>query len=198
MKTCKVNEVLGDEITLPWIFDMTFSSQKYMEKHRFYHYLLPFTNGLLLVSALVLNSVLKLFINFEIAVKVVYKTVNPTWNQTFEFPDDGSPLELQVRDHNAILSSSSIGNCTVEYQRLPPNELSDKWIPLQGVKKGEIHVQVIRRVPDQQKRPSLDSDSLSNRAHAISDQVGITLLTVTFFDLCLPCMLPVISRLSVD
>lgn len=103
--------------------------------------------------------------------KVVFKTVNPKWNQTFEFPDDGSQLELQVRDHNAILASSSIGNCIVEYQRLPPNEVSDKWIPLQGVKKGEIHVQVTRRVPDLQKRPSVDSDSLSNRAHAISDQM---------------------------
>lgn len=76
-----------------------------------------------------------------------------------------------MRDHNAILSSSSIGNCVVEYQRLPPNELFDKWIPLQGVKKGEIHVQVIRRIPDLQTKPSVDSDLLSNRAHATSDQM---------------------------
>ncbi|XP_021736336.1 synaptotagmin-5-like isoform X2 [Chenopodium quinoa] len=103
--------------------------------------------------------------------KVVYKTVNPSWNQTFEFPDDGSMLELQVKDHNAILSSSSIGNCIVQYQRLPPNEVSEKWIPLQGVKKGEIHVQITRKVPDLQKITSVDSDFLSNRAHAISDQM---------------------------
>lgn len=107
--------------------------------------------------------------------KVVYKTLNPKWNQMFEFPDDGSPLELQVRDHNAILASSSIGNCTVEYQRLPPNEISKKWIPLQGVKKGEIHVQVTRKVPDLEKKTSLDSDSVSNRAHAISDQMKLML-----------------------
>ncbi|KAK9714101.1 hypothetical protein RND81_06G071700 [Saponaria officinalis] len=110
--------------------------------------------------------------------KVVYKTINPKWNQTFEFPDDGSPLELQVRDHNAILSSSSIGNCIVEYQRLPPNELSDKWIPLQGVKKGEIHVQVTRRVPELLRRHSSDSDSLSNKAHSISDQMKQMLIKV--------------------
>lgn len=103
--------------------------------------------------------------------KVVYKTLIPQWNQTFEFLDDGSQLELQVRDHNAILSSSSIGNCTVEYQRLPPNETSDKWIPLQGVKKGEIHVQVTRRVPDLQRVHSVDSDSLSIKAHTISGQM---------------------------
>ncbi|XP_048500476.1 uncharacterized protein LOC104893574 isoform X2 [Beta vulgaris subsp. vulgaris] len=103
--------------------------------------------------------------------KVVYRTLDPIWNQTFEFSDDGSQLELHVRDHNAILSSSSIGNCVVEYQRLPPNELFDKWIPLQGVKKGEIHVQVIRRIPDLQTKPSVDSDLLSNRAHATSDQM---------------------------
>ncbi|KAL2934071.1 Synaptotagmin-5 [Bienertia sinuspersici] len=108
--------------------------------------------------------------------KVVYKTLSPKWNQTFEFPDDGSQLELQVRDHNAIMASSSIGNCMVEYQRLPPNELFEKWIPLQGVKKGEIHVQVTKKVPDLQKKPSVDSDSLSNRAHAIYDQMKLSLI----------------------
>ena len=104
----------------------------------------------------------------------MYKTLHPKWNQTFEFLDDGSQLELQVKDHNAILASSSIGNCTVEYQRLPPNETSDKWIPLQGVKKGEIHVQITRRVPELHKAPSVDSsDSLSIKAHTISGQVRI-------------------------
>lgn len=101
----------------------------------------------------------------------MYKTLDPKWNQNFEFLDDGSQLELQVRDHNAIMASSSIGYCIVEYQRLPPNEVYDKWIPLQGVKNGEIHVQVTRRVPELQKRPSIDSDSLSNKAHKISSQM---------------------------
>ena len=32
----------------------------------------------------------------------------------------------------------------MEYQWLPSNKMEDKWIPLQGVKKGEIHVQVTR------------------------------------------------------
>jgi len=106
-------------------------------------------------------------------LKVVYKSLNPKWNQTFEFLDNGNQLELQVRDHNTILASSGIGNCIVEYQRLPPNEVSDKWIPLQGVKKGEIHVQITRRIPDLQKRPGVDSDSLLNKALAISAQVQL-------------------------
>lgn len=109
--------------------------------------------------------------NVKRRTKVVYKTLDPKWNQNFEFLDDGSQLELQVRDHNAIMASSSIGYCIVEYQRLPPNEVYDKWIPLQGVKNGEIHVQVTRRVPELQKRPSIDSDSLSNKAHKISSQM---------------------------
>lgn len=84
----------------------------------------------------------------------MYRTLHPKWHQTFEFPDDGSPLSLHVKDHNALLPTSSIGDCIVEYQRLPPNHMSDKWIPLQGVKKGEIHVQITRKVPELEKKPS--------------------------------------------
>lgn len=92
--------------------------------------------------------------NLKRKTKVMYKTLHPKWHQTFEFPDDGSPLSLHVKDHNALLPTSSIGDCIVEYQRLPPNHMSDKWIPLQGVKKGEIHVQITRKVPELEKKPS--------------------------------------------
>ncbi|KAI8542902.1 hypothetical protein RHMOL_Rhmol08G0175700 [Rhododendron molle] len=109
--------------------------------------------------------------NTKRRTKVMYKTLNPRWDQTFEFPDDGSLLELHVKDHNAALPTSSIGDCVVEYQRLPPNRPSDKWIPLQGVKKGEIHVQITRKVPQLEKRQSSGSESPATKAHEISVQM---------------------------
>ncbi|KAE8663972.1 hypothetical protein F3Y22_tig00112857pilonHSYRG00079 [Hibiscus syriacus] len=109
--------------------------------------------------------------NLKRRTKIMYKTLNPKWHQTLEFPDDGSPLLLHVKDHNALLPTSSIGDCVVEYQRLPPNEMADKWIPLQGVKRGEIHVQVTRKVPELEKRPSADPESPLTKAHQISSQM---------------------------
>lgn len=111
--------------------------------------------------------------------QVIYKTLSPQWHQTFEFPDDGSLLALYVKDHNALLPTSSIGNCIVEYQRLPPNEMSDKWIPLQGVKKGEIRVQVTRKIPQLPKKVS-DSESPSSRGHKISSQVRTCLFELFY------------------
>ena len=94
-------------------------------------------------------------------MEVVYKTLNPQWNQTLEFLDTGSYLVLHVKDHNVVLPTYNIGNCVVEYERLPPNETIDKWIPLEGVAKGEMHVQVIRRVPEMSKKSSLSQQSSS-------------------------------------
>ncbi|KAL5228818.1 hypothetical protein ABZP36_017083 [Zizania latifolia] len=90
--------------------------------------------------------------------KVVYKTLSPSWNQTFEFPETGEPLILHVKDHNAVLPTASIGHCTVEYSMLPPNQSAEKWIPLQGVRSGEVHVRISRKVPDLQKKTSLQTD----------------------------------------
>ncbi|KAL8141838.1 hypothetical protein V2J09_014870 [Rumex salicifolius] len=103
--------------------------------------------------------------------KVIHRTLNPQWHQTLEFVDDGSPLTLYVKDHNAILASSSIGECVIEYQRLPPNHTYDKWIPLQGVKKGEIHVLITRKVPELERRSSVDSDSSPVKSQKISFQM---------------------------
>ncbi|KAI3802293.1 hypothetical protein L1987_30423 [Smallanthus sonchifolius] len=115
--------------------------------------------------------------NLKRRTKVMYKTLTPQWHQTFEFPDDGSLLALHVKDHNALLPTSSIGDCIVEYQRLPPNEMSDKWIPLQGVKRGEIHVQVTRKVPQLQKKVS-DSEPPSSRGQNISTQMKQTMMKI--------------------
>ncbi|XP_016497884.1 uncharacterized protein LOC107816669 [Nicotiana tabacum] len=110
--------------------------------------------------------------NLKRRTKVMYKTLHPQWHQTLEFPDDGSPLELHVKDHNHLLPTASIGDCVVEYQRLPPNQMFDKWIPLQNVKKGEIHIQVTRKVPDLEKKTSVDSESSVTKARRqISNQM---------------------------
>lgn len=118
-----------------------------------------------------------LYGNLKRRTKVMYRTLSPQWHQTFEFPDDGSLLALHVKDHNALLPTSSIGDCIVEYQRLPPNEMSDKWIPLQGVKRGEIHVQVTRKVPHLQKKVS-DSESPSSRGQKISTQMKQAMMKI--------------------
>lgn len=102
----------------------------------------------------------------------MFKTLNPKWHQTLDFPDDGSTLMLHVKDHNTLLPTSSIGDCVVEYQMLPPNQMADKWIPLQGVKRGEIHIQITRKIPERERKPSVDSDSSPTKVrHQISNQV---------------------------
>eukprot|EP00252_Welwitschia_mirabilis_P021688 TRINITY_DN5627_c0_g1_i1.p1 TRINITY_DN5627_c0_g1~~TRINITY_DN5627_c0_g1_i1.p1 ORF type:complete len:842 (-),score=186.13 TRINITY_DN5627_c0_g1_i1:179-2704(-) len=104
--------------------------------------------------------------------KVVYKTLNPQWNQTFQFPDTGHPLILHMKDHNAVLPTSNIGHCILEYESLPPNQTVDKWIPLLGVKRGEVHVQVTKKVPEAlNKTSSLQNGSNITSIYRISGKV---------------------------
>ncbi|KAK3160239.1 hypothetical protein QOZ80_1BG0056990 [Eleusine coracana subsp. coracana] len=104
--------------------------------------------------------------------KVVYKTLTPQWNQTFEFQETGEPLILYVKDHNAVLPTASIGHCSVEYSMLSPNQSAEKWIPLQGVKSGEIHVKITRRAPGMEKRTTLETDASTHvKGHKISTQM---------------------------
>ena len=80
-------------------------------------------------------------------LQVVYETLAPTWGQTLEFTNDGSRLVLDVRNSDTFFPTCSIGHCDVEYDQLPPNHTLDQWLPLQGVIRGDIHIQVTRRVP---------------------------------------------------
>lgn len=102
-------------------------------------------------------------------------TLSPQWNQTFEFLETGEPLILHVKDHNAVLPTASIGHCTVEYSMLSPNQSAEKWIPLQGVKSGEIHVRVALKVsvPGSEKKNMLGAGPFG-KGHKMSTQVRNT------------------------
>ncbi|KAI4374489.1 hypothetical protein MLD38_012476 [Melastoma candidum] len=90
----------------------------------------------------------------------------PLWNHKFEFDEIGGGEYLKVKDHNkAVLPTSSIGNCIAEYQRLPPNEQFDKWIPLQGVTEGEI--QMIRRLESRIKEGNMTALFLSGQMNQV-------------------------------
>lgn len=93
--------------------------------------------------------------------KIVHKTLHPQWNETFKLSDTGKPLMLSVKDSNALLPAVNLGHCNVEYERLPMDQRVDKWIPLQGVRKGEIHVQVVRRPAKHGKRGTRHEPSKS-------------------------------------
>ncbi|XP_047327846.1 extended synaptotagmin-1-like [Impatiens glandulifera] len=97
--------------------------------------------------------------------KVMYKTLNPIWNQKFKFLDDGSHLALYVKDHNTVLPTSSIGECVVNYQQLDLNQPCEKWVALEGVKNGEIRIRITRKNFEVEKRLSFESETCTIKAH---------------------------------
>lgn len=99
--------------------------------------------------------------------KVIQKTLHPQWNQSFEMSDTGKPLNISVKDYNAVFPDVNIGHCAVEYERLPLYQVVDKWIPLQGVKKGEIHVQVIRRPAKLCRNVTISKDRLNTQCRVL-------------------------------
>jgi Ca2+-dependent lipid-binding protein len=105
-------------------------------------------------------------------MQIIYKTLALQWNQIIELQETGEPLILHVKDHNAVLPTASIGHCTVEYSMLSPNQPTEKWIPLQGVKSGEIHVKITRKAPSMEKKNTLEADASAHaKGHKISTQV---------------------------
>ncbi|EPS60544.1 hypothetical protein M569_14258, partial [Genlisea aurea] len=98
--------------------------------------------------------------NLKRTTKMISRTLNPKWDQVMEFAEDGSALALHVKDHNTLLPETNLGNCSIDYQTLPPNQTWDRWIPLQGVKRGEIRLRITRAV----QKPVLDCPSQSSPA----------------------------------
>lgn len=79
---------------------------------------------------------------------IKYLTLNPNWNQTFEF--SVSPIQrvsgrilIECRDHDILTDDDFLGNATVELSEIPDDgEVQDLSLALEGVSHGMINIDV--------------------------------------------------------
>ncbi|GJN37587.1 hypothetical protein PR202_gb26560 [Eleusine coracana subsp. coracana] len=77
--------------------------------------------------------------------KVVYKTLTPQWNQTFEFQETGEPLILYVKDHNAMRESLKKFSGLIE-EGGDPEALSLAVTEMEGIQsEQEVYIQQLER-----------------------------------------------------
>ncbi|XP_041446881.1 extended synaptotagmin-1-like [Xenopus laevis] len=76
--------------------------------------------------------------------RVISKTLNPEWKQTFEilFSElPGQEIEFQLWDRD-VARDDPMGSCKIAVSQVLKKKCVDKWIRLQNVKSGELHIKV--------------------------------------------------------
>lgn len=80
--------------------------------------------------------------------KTIKRNVNPVWNETFGFrikeDDRNAVLSMLVFDFDNFTPDDFIGSAEINLSDLPRGELVDRWIRLDNVKTGELHIQFQR------------------------------------------------------
>eukprot|EP00898_Chlorokybus_atmophyticus_P005417 jgi/Chlat1/5877/Chrsp4S06388 len=71
--------------------------------------------------------------------KICSKTLNPVWNETITFREDGSSLRVHCKDHDDIGRDDSLGVCEIPLDSIAPGAPVDFWVPLLNVKSGLLH-----------------------------------------------------------
>eukprot|EP01120_Amphizonella_sp_Union-15-10_P013988 TRINITY_DN661_c0_g1_i2.p1 TRINITY_DN661_c0_g1~~TRINITY_DN661_c0_g1_i2.p1 ORF type:complete len:335 (+),score=57.85 TRINITY_DN661_c0_g1_i2:72-1076(+) len=76
----------------------------------------------------------------------IKKTINPTWNQTFDLPvpdPKSAILHVVVKDWDRFSKDDTLGTCSVVVNQLQRNVEKDMWVPLKGKlgqPAGQIHI----------------------------------------------------------
>ena len=68
------------------------------------------------------------------------KTLNPTWNQTFQFSvsnPETDHLHLECYDHDAVGSDDSLGDAKIPLKDLVMGQEKIMWVKLEGGEMGE-------------------------------------------------------------
>jgi len=85
------------------------------------------------------------FGNQEFRTRVISTTLNPLWNESFEFTVDRNSfgshdcLQVEVWDYDMISDNDPIGECEIEVLGGGPRLPSlDSWLPLRKTKRGEV------------------------------------------------------------
>nr|ACL52955.1 unknown [Zea mays] len=97
---------------------------------------------------------------FKFQTQIQRKTLSPKWFEEFKIPitswEATNELVMEVRDKDPMFDDS-LGQCTISLHDLRGGQRHDKWISLNNVKKGRIHLAVtIDDISEDQNTSSLD------------------------------------------
>uniref|UniRef100_A0A1B8XSM8 Extended synaptotagmin-like protein 2 n=1 Tax=Xenopus tropicalis TaxID=8364 RepID=A0A1B8XSM8_XENTR len=76
--------------------------------------------------------------------KVIYRNLNPKWNQVFEmsFSDlPGQEIEFELYDYD-IEKDDFLGRCQISVEEVMTNRSIDTWLPLKNATSGKLHVKL--------------------------------------------------------
>ncbi|WVZ72487.1 hypothetical protein U9M48_020937 [Paspalum notatum var. saurae] len=102
---------------------------------------------------------------FKFQTQIQRKTLSPKWFEEFKIPitswGASNELVIEVRDKDPMFDDS-LGGCTIDVNELRGGQRHDKWISLNNVKKGRIHLAVtVVDISEDKNVSSLDA-SLKN------------------------------------
>ncbi|KAJ1282373.1 hypothetical protein BS78_03G047100 [Paspalum vaginatum] len=98
---------------------------------------------------------------FKFQTQIQRKTLFPKWFEEFKIPitswGASNELVIEVRDKDPMFDDS-LGGCTIDVNELRGGQRHDKWISLNNVKKGRIHLAVtVDDISEDKNVPSLDA-----------------------------------------
>uniref|UniRef100_A0A0C9RQ31 TSA: Wollemia nobilis Ref_Wollemi_Transcript_3961_2500 transcribed RNA sequence n=1 Tax=Wollemia nobilis TaxID=56998 RepID=A0A0C9RQ31_9CONI len=88
---------------------------------------------------------------YQFKTKIQKKTLNPKWQEEFKIPisswESSNVIVLNVRDKDHFLDDD-LGECRIHVNDLRGGLRHDKWLPLENVKTGRLHIAVTVRDVD--------------------------------------------------
>ncbi|KAK1320106.1 C2 domain-containing protein [Acorus calamus] len=82
---------------------------------------------------------------YRFRTKIQKKTLSPKWQEEFKIPisswESPNILIIEVRDKDHIFDDT-LGNCTVNIGDLRGGKRHDKWLSLQNIKMGRLHIAI--------------------------------------------------------
>ncbi|XP_041445720.1 extended synaptotagmin-1-like isoform X3 [Xenopus laevis] len=79
--------------------------------------------------------------------RVIHKNLNPKWNETFEILYSDLPdqeIEFNLMSDKGVKINQQLGSCRIRIKEVPERGFIDKWIDLENVKSGQLHIKVTR------------------------------------------------------
>ncbi|XP_041445735.1 extended synaptotagmin-1-like isoform X2 [Xenopus laevis] len=79
--------------------------------------------------------------------RVIHKNLNPKWNETFEILYSDLPdqeIEFNLISDKGVKINQQLGSCRIRIKEVPERGFIDKWIDLENVKSGQLHIKVTR------------------------------------------------------